>query len=82
MMLPVFFQSCDDLINKWEGMLSSEGSCEVDAWPFVQKLASDAIARTAFGSSYEEGMRIFELQKEQAELTMKVLMTGYIPGWR
>ncbi|CAK8534859.1 unnamed protein product [Lathyrus sativus] len=82
LMLPAFFQSCDDLINKWEGMLSSDGSCEVDAWPFVQKLASDAIARAAFGSSYEEGMRIFELQKEQAELTMKVLMTGYIPGWR
>ncbi|XP_058765562.1 cytochrome P450 72A68-like [Vicia villosa] len=82
LMLPAFFQSCNDLINKWEGMLSSDGSCEVDAWPFVQKLASDAIARTAFGSSYEEGMRIFELQKEQAELTMKVLMTGYIPGWR
>ncbi|XP_058765556.1 cytochrome P450 716A67-like [Vicia villosa] len=82
LMLPAFFQSCNDLINKWEGILSSDGSCEVDAWPFVQKLASDAIARTAFGSSYEEGMRIFELQKEQAELTMKVLVTGYIPGWR
>ncbi|XP_061364308.1 cytochrome P450 72A68-like isoform X4 [Gastrolobium bilobum] len=81
-MLPIFFKSCNDLISKWEGMLSLDGSCEMDAWPFLQNLASDVISRTAFGSSYEEGRRIFELQKEQAELTMKVIMKVYIPGWR
>ncbi|KAK7271493.1 hypothetical protein RJT34_27443 [Clitoria ternatea] len=81
-MLPIFFKSCHDLITKWEGMLSSDGSCEMDVWPFLQNLASDVIARTAFGSSYEEGRRIFQLQREQAELTMKVLLKTYIPGWR
>lgn len=81
-MLPIFFKSCNDLIIKWEGMLSSDGSCEMDVWPFLQNLASDVIARTAFGSSFEEGKRIFQLQKELAELTMKVIMKVYIPGWR
>ncbi|XP_058779453.1 cytochrome P450 716A67-like [Vicia villosa] len=81
-MLPNFFKSCDDLIGKWETMLSSDGSCEVDVWPFLQNLASDAISRTAFGSSYEEGMRIFQLQIEQAELTKTVMTNVYIPGWR
>ncbi|XP_057451001.1 cytochrome P450 72A68-like [Lotus japonicus] len=81
-MLPIFFRSCYDLISKWEGMLSPDGSCEMDVWPFLQNLASDVISRTAFGSSYEEGMRIFQLQKEQGELTMKVIMKVYIPGWR
>ncbi|XP_061365512.1 cytochrome P450 72A68-like isoform X2 [Gastrolobium bilobum] len=81
-MLPIFFKSCNDLISKWEGMLSLDGSCEMDVWPFLQNLASDVISRTAFGSSYEEGRRIFELQKEQAELTMKVAMKAFIPGWR
>ncbi|KAK7244044.1 hypothetical protein RIF29_38862 [Crotalaria pallida] len=81
-MLPIFFISCNDLISKWERMLSSDGSCEMDVWPSLQNLASDAISRTAFGSSYEEGKRIFELQKEQAELTMKVMLKVYIPGWR
>ncbi|KAK7244045.1 hypothetical protein RIF29_38863 [Crotalaria pallida] len=81
-MLPIFFISCNDLISKWEGMLSSDGSCEMDVWPLLQNLASDAISRTAFGSSYEEGKRIFELQKEQAELTVKVILRVYIPGWR
>lgn len=81
-MLPIFFKSCNDLISKWEGMLSSDGSCEMDVWPFLLNLASDVISRTAFGSSYEEGKRVFQLQKEHAELTMRIIMTVYIPGWR
>ena len=81
-MLPIFFKSCDDLITKWEKMLSSDGSCELDVWPFLQNLASDVISRTAFGSSYEEGRRIFQLQIEQAELTKKVMIQVFIPGWR
>ncbi|XP_061340196.1 cytochrome P450 72A68-like [Gastrolobium bilobum] len=81
-MLPIFFKSCNDLISKWEGMLSLDGSCEMDVWPFLQNLVSDVISRAAFGSSYEEGRRIFELQKEQAELVTKVVMKTFIPGWR
>ncbi|XP_024632155.1 cytochrome P450 72A68-like isoform X1 [Medicago truncatula] len=81
-MLPIFHKSCDDLISKWEKMLSSDGSCEMDVWPFLQNFASDVISRAAFGSSYEEGKRIFQLQTEQAELTTKIMMKVYIPGWR
>ncbi|KAL2331431.1 hypothetical protein Fmac_019012 [Flemingia macrophylla] len=81
-MLPIFFKSCNNLIIKWEEILSPDGSCEMDVWPFLQNLTSDVIARAAFGSSYEEGKRIFQLLKEQAELTMKVAMKVYIPGWR
>ncbi|PNY01931.1 secologanin synthase-like protein [Trifolium pratense] len=80
--LPIFFKSCDDLISKWETMLSSDGSCEMDVWPFLQNLASDVISRTAFGSSYEEGRRIFELLIEQAELAKTVMVKASIPGWR
>ncbi|BAT93216.1 hypothetical protein LR48_Vigan05g026400 [Vigna angularis] len=81
-MLPLFFESCNDLVSKWEGMLSSEGSCEIDAWPFLQNLASDVIARSAFGSSFEEGRRIFQLQREQAKLAMQLILKIQIPGWR
>ncbi|CAL5187244.1 unnamed protein product [Lathyrus oleraceus] len=70
-MTPSFFISCNDLISKWEEMLSSDGSCEIDIWPSLQNLTSDAISRTTFGSSYEEGKRIFQLQKEQS----------FIPLW-
>ncbi|XP_027341296.1 cytochrome P450 716A67-like isoform X1 [Abrus precatorius] len=81
-MLPLFIQCCNDLISKWEGMLSSDGSCETDVWPSLQNLSCDVISRTAFGSSYEEGRQIFQLLKEQVDLTMKVILRVYIPGWR
>ena len=81
-MLPLFFESCNDMVSKWEGMLSSDGSCEIDAWPFLQNLASDVIARSAFGCSFEEGRRIFQLQREQAKLALQLILKIQIPGWR
>ena len=70
------------MIRKWEGMLFSDGSCDVDVWPSLQTLTCDVISRTAFGSSYEEGMRIFELLKEQANLMMRLANKAFIPGYR
>ncbi|MCI03997.1 cytochrome P450 monooxygenase CYP72A65, partial [Trifolium medium] len=60
-MFPAFFHSCNEMISKWKGLLSPDGTCEIDVWPFLQNLTCDAISRTAFGSSYEEGTKIFEL---------------------
>ncbi|KAK4387173.1 cytochrome [Sesamum angolense] len=39
-------------------------------------------SRTAFGCSYEEGRRIFELQKEQVKLVLHLSRICFIPGWR
>ncbi|WJX93087.1 hypothetical protein P8452_74655 [Trifolium repens] len=80
-MLPAFFHSCNEMISKWKGLLSPDGTCEIDVWPFLQNLTCDAISRTAFGSSYEEGTKIFELLKKQGYLVMTARHTN-IPLWR
>ncbi|XP_027356819.1 cytochrome P450 CYP72A219-like [Abrus precatorius] len=84
LVLPAMYQSCSEMINEWKMLISEKGtgSCTVDVWPFVNSLSGDMISRTAFGSSYEEGRKVFQLQKEQAELTAKVLLSVYVPGWR
>ncbi|XVE63266.1 hypothetical protein DITRI_Ditri07aG0006300 [Diplodiscus trichospermus] len=81
-MLPAFYQSCIEMINKWESMEFVEGSCELDAWPCLVNLTRDVISRAAFGSSYEEGRRIFQLLEDQTNLMVQVVQSVYIPGWR
>ncbi|CAA3015259.1 cytochrome P450 CYP72A219-like [Olea europaea subsp. europaea] len=81
-MLPSFNLCCCEMLSKWEKILSSERSSELDVWPYLQTLTSDAISRTAFGSNYEEGRKIFDLQTEQAELVTQARNSVYVPGWR
>ncbi|KAK8527554.1 hypothetical protein V6N12_054760 [Hibiscus sabdariffa] len=81
-MLPAFYQSCTDMISKWEKMVSTEGCCEIDAWPYLVNMTRDVISRAAFGSSFEQGRRIFELLDDQLNLAMKAVQSVYIPGWR
>ena len=82
LMLPAFDLSCREMLSKWEQIVPSEGSCELDVWPYLQTLTGDAISRTAFGSNYEEGRRIFELQKDLALLIVEIARSIYIPGMR
>ncbi|XP_076909362.1 cytochrome P450 CYP72A219-like [Bidens hawaiensis] len=81
-MVPAFYTCCVEMINKWEDMLRRESSCELDVWPYLQTFSSDVISRLAFGSSFEEAKRIFELQLVQAQLVVEAILSIYIPGSR
>lgn len=81
MMLPAFHASCIEMVNKWKSLVSKE-SCELDVWPHLKNLTAEVISRSAFGSSYEEGQKIFELQTEQAELLVQAGQSIHIPGFR
>lgn len=81
-MIPAFYQVCSEMISRWEKLVSLEGAIELDVWPYLKHLTADGISQTAFGSTYEEGRRIFQLQTELVDLTMKVELSNFIPGWR
>ncbi|XP_031501316.1 cytochrome P450 72A397-like [Nymphaea colorata] len=81
-MLPSFSTSCSELVQRWEKSISPKGSCELDVWNELQNLTGDVISRTAFGSNYDEGKQIFQMQKEQAELVIQAIRRIYIPGSR
>ncbi|KAF8696975.1 hypothetical protein HU200_036620 [Digitaria exilis] len=71
LMLPAFSACCEELVSRWAQSLGPDGSCELDVDPELQTLTGDVISRTAFGSSYLEGTKIFQLQAEQAERLIK-----------
>ncbi|OAY72652.1 Cytochrome P450 72A15 [Ananas comosus] len=81
-MLPSFSTCCAELIARWENLVPSEGSSEIDVWPELQNFTGDVISRTAFGSSYQEGRRIFQLQSELAERLIQAFQYLHIPGYR
>lgn len=81
-MLPAFSRSCCDLIQRWNQLTSAQGSCELDVKPEFHVLAGDVIAQTAFGSSYKEGKKIFQLQEEQVLLVLEAYQSIYFPGLR
>lgn len=81
-MLPAFYTSASDLVGDWEKIVSAEGWGEVDIWPHLETLTSDAISRTTFGHSYIKGRKISKLLKEQSELVFEAMQSVYIPGWR
>ena len=81
-MVPAFHQSCSEVVGKWDKIVSEKGSsCEVDVWPGLVSMTADVISRTAFGSSYKEGQRIFELQAELAQLIILAVLKAFVPGY-
>ncbi|KAL2471927.1 Cytochrome [Abeliophyllum distichum] len=81
-MVPAFLTSCVNLIDQWKNKVGSEESFELDIAPEMQNLAADVISRAAFGSNFEDGKKIFELQKEQVVLILEAYMSIYLPGFR
>ncbi|KAK4484640.1 hypothetical protein RD792_007229 [Penstemon davidsonii] len=76
--------SCSNMTDKWEALVSSNNGKpqEIDVWPYFEDLSGDMISRVGFGSSHEQGRRIFELQKEQVKLVLQLVQFLFIPGFR
>ncbi|XVF65177.1 hypothetical protein PTKIN_Ptkin09bG0225900 [Pterospermum kingtungense] len=59
-MIPTIIASVEMMLDKWNGQ---EGK-EIDVFQEFRLLTSEVISRTAFGSSYLEGEKIFDLLKK------------------
>uniref|UniRef100_J3L237 Cytochrome P450 n=1 Tax=Oryza brachyantha TaxID=4533 RepID=J3L237_ORYBR len=80
-MLPAFATCSSELIRRWQDSVGDDGVQEIDVWPEFQNLTGDVISRSAFGSSFSEGRRIFELQSEQAQNVVKMSRATHFPGY-
>lgn len=79
-MVPTMATCTFELLERWESPTGK--SVEVDVTKGLIELSADIIAHTAFGTSYKEGKKIFDLQQEQIHLAERINSTVYIPGRR
>ncbi|XP_059067296.1 cytochrome P450 CYP72A616 [Cryptomeria japonica] len=80
-MVPVMAASTAKMLEKWRNAIG-EGVKEIEVSEEFPCLTADVIARTAFGSSFEEGKRIFHMLAELATLAGKSFGKIYFPGSR
>ncbi|KAL6657036.1 hypothetical protein ACP70R_004816 [Stipagrostis hirtigluma subsp. patula] len=79
---------CPSMVSGWEAQLTSQGKTkgrrqvEIEVGGQFEELTADVISRTAFGSSYKEGKKVFEALKELQFITVSTFFDAQIPGYR
>ncbi|WVZ76940.1 hypothetical protein U9M48_024854 [Paspalum notatum var. saurae] len=84
MMTATMSECARSMMSEWEVQLAKDGGgvVEVELGKQFEELAADVIARTAFGSSYADGKRVFQAQREVQFLAFSTLFDVQAPALR
>ncbi|CAN1795311.1 Cytochrome P450 CYP749A22 [Linum perenne] len=72
--------SVEMMLERWKNLNPEGGRKEIEAYQEFRLLTSEIISRTAFGSSYMEGEKVFELLKKMVLLISRNQFKVRIPG--
>ncbi|KAI3452928.1 hypothetical protein Pfo_009591 [Paulownia fortunei] len=75
-MIPAMVESVEMMLEKWK----SHKTTEVDVCEEFRLLTSEVISRTAFGSSYSEGEKVFQMLRQLVIIISRNAYKIRIPG--
>lgn len=84
LLIPTIGKTVAVMLEKWAAMsmATGAGEVEIDVSDWFQGVTEDAITRTAFGRSYDDGNAIFRLQAKQMAFASEAFNMVLIPGYR
>ncbi|KAF3333525.1 putative cytochrome P450 superfamily protein isoform X1 [Carex littledalei] len=84
LLVPFVGKTVADMAEKLTAMSASAeaGEVEIDLAEWFQIVTEDAITRTVFGSSYEDGKAVFKLQTQLMSFAAEAFRKVFIPGYR
>ena len=81
-MIPMMGKSMKDMLNKWSSKMCKDGKVEIEVSKWFLSLSEEVVTHTVFGSSYEDGKAIFELQAQQLAYATNAFHQLFSPAFR
>ncbi|KAJ0962283.1 hypothetical protein J5N97_030111 [Dioscorea zingiberensis] len=82
LLIPYIGKTVVDMVDKWLAIPTESGEVEIDVSEWFQTVTEDAITRTAFGRSYDDGKAVFQLQGRQMVFAAEAFRKRNTSSWR